>query len=268
MPAAVLFRVLGTPELVLPYDAISPGPPKQQVILASLALSPGRPIATEELIDRVWQDAPPDRCRQLLATYVSRLRSIFRISTCAVRIDCRSGTYVMRCAEDAIDLFRFRAAVTSAKKCSAAGDDVLAGSWYETAFELWQGAALAGLPGRWASMMARQLEVERLDAQMARAELLCRLGRHAEAAGHLCRLVDNHPDDEQLAGQLMTALHGAGRTAEALRHFQLLRQRLSDQLGIDPSTRLQELHVRLLTEAAPRRNTHSNGLRHAGLPIQ
>jgi DNA-binding SARP family transcriptional activator len=106
----------------------------------------------------------------------------------------------------------------SAKKCATAGDDDLAGAWYETAFELWRGAALAGLPGRWASMAARQLEVERRDAQVARAELLCRLGRHAEAAGHLHRLVDNHPDDEQLAGQLMEALHGAGRTAQALKH--------------------------------------------------
>jgi DNA-binding SARP family transcriptional activator len=253
MPAAaVLFRILGTPELVLSDDAVNTGPPKQQVVLASLALSPGRPIAIEELIDRVWQDAPPDRCRQLLATYVSRLRAIFRVSACAVRIDCRSGTYVMRCAEEAIDLFRFRAAVTSAKKCTAAGDDVLAGSWYETAFELWRGTALAGLPGSWALRTARRLEVERRDAQVAWAESLCRLGRHAEAAGHLRRLVDDHPDDEHLVGQLMRALHGAGRTAQALKHFQLLRQRLSEQLGVDPSARLRELYVQLLTESAPR----------------
>jgi DNA-binding SARP family transcriptional activator len=76
MPAAaLLLRILGRPELVLPEDAINPGPPKQQVTLASPALSPGRPITIEGLTDRVWQDAPPARCRQLPATCVSRLRS-------------------------------------------------------------------------------------------------------------------------------------------------------------------------------------------------
>jgi DNA-binding SARP family transcriptional activator len=44
----------------------------------------------------------------------------------------------------------------------------------------------------------------------------------------------------------MTALHRAGRTSEALDVFMRFRARMSQELGMEPSTRMQSLHLGLL----------------------
>jgi tetratricopeptide (TPR) repeat protein len=61
-------------------------------------------------------------------------------------------------------------------------------------------------------------------------------------------LVDVHPFDEQLRTQLMRALHGCGRRAEALEVFHDARRTLVDELGIEPGAELRELHQALLAD--------------------
>ena len=53
--------------------------------------------------------------------------------------------------------------------------------------------------------------------------------------------------DERLAGQLMLALYRCGRQADALEHFQQMRSRMVDELGIDPGPALKRLHEQILT---------------------
>jgi tetratricopeptide (TPR) repeat protein len=55
-----------------------------------------------------------------------------------------------------------------------------------------------------------------------------------------------NPGRERLVGLAMTALHRCGRTAEALRYFERSRRWLADELGVDPSTELRELHQSML----------------------
>ena len=49
---------------------------------------------------------------------------------------------------------------------------------------------------------------------------------------------------------LIEALERQGNVAEALRAYERLRVLLQDELGVEPSTRLQRVYRRLLGEAA------------------
>src|SRR5205085_1056256 len=49
-----------------------------------------------------------------------------------------------------------------------------------------------------------------------------------------------------LEALLIRALHGAGRDAEALERYDIVRRRLADELGADPSPELRALHTAIL----------------------
>src|SRR5207253_1598005 len=65
-------------------------------------------------------------------------------------------------------------------------------------------------------------------------------------ADELEALVTRHPLRERLRGQLMLALYRAGRQADALDAYQSTRRLLIDELGIEPSTALQQLEKAIL----------------------
>lgn len=67
---------------------------------------------------------------------------------------------------------------------------------------------------------------------MAAAEI--RIGNADAVLGRLTELADEHPLLETATATLMRALYAAGRTAEALRRYDRIRRRLSDELGADP----------------------------------
>jgi SARP family transcriptional regulator, regulator of embCAB operon len=72
------------------------------------------------------------------------------------------------------------------------------------------------------------------------------LGRHHELLSELAGLVAEHPLYEDLHGQFMVALYRSGRRSDALEVFRRLRERLVEQLGLDPSAKLARLHQAIL----------------------
>ncbi|WP_345155435.1 ATP-binding protein, partial [Nonomuraea rubra] len=64
--------------------------------------------------------------------------------------------------------------------------------------------------------------------------------------GELGDLVDRHPLRERLRAVHMRALYRAGRQSEALVSFGELRERLADELGLDPGPELVALHQAIL----------------------
>jgi hypothetical protein len=87
---------------------------------------------------------------------------------------------------------------------------------------------------------------QRLELLVARGEAELAAGHHREVVGLLAPAVAQHPLAEQLAGLHITALYRSNRQADALAAYQLLRERLADELGADVCPELRELHGQIL----------------------
>ena len=247
------FRLLGDVEIEAGGDQgtglVNPGSPAQRLVLAALLLADGRPVSTDRLTEIVWGTAPPARHRNLLATYASRLRRVLGVGLDGPHISRSSDGYVLLGGER-VDVLLFQKLVAEAQAAVVEGGDALAVALLDEALGLWRGAPLAGLPGEWAAQRAGQLEEHRRDAQALRIEALLRLGKTSAVVGELRDLVVLHPLDETFARQLIAALDGSGRSAEAVASYHALRTRLADELGIYPSHAVQDAYLSIIRREA------------------
>ncbi|MGZ2359744.1 tetratricopeptide repeat protein [Streptomyces sp. 372A] len=253
------FQLLGPVGLRLNGHWLTLKSDKERLLLAALALDAGRPVAIGELMDRLWDGDPPERARANAYTYVSRLRRQLRVAGTgpdAPAIVGRAHTYTLRAGRDAVDLRQFQHLVNTAYRSD---DDARTVELLARAEELWQGEALAGLPGLWAATVRRTLMESRLSAGTSRIAAGLRLGRFSDYVGELTALVDRHPGDETLLGQLMVACYGSGRYAEALRVYQRARQSLRTEYGAPPGAELNLIHQGVLARVPARELAHGGG---------
>ncbi len=90
------------------------------------------------------------------------------------------------------------------------------------------------------------LEEARLQAVDELADARLRLGLHRDLVEHLTSHLAAHPTRERTASQLALALYRCGRVSDALEVCRATRQRLHDDLGIDPGPGLAALEVAIL----------------------
>ena len=117
----------------------------------------------------------------------------------------------------------------------------------------WRGPALADLPLDGLTGLAARLDALRITAQEDYGDTLTRLGRYSAAAEHLEQVVADNPLRERPLRLLVLALAHAGRQADALTTYRQGRQRLVDELGLEPSKELQEVEAAILRDDLPRR---------------
>ena len=102
---AAEFRLLGDVEVLLDGRPLEIGHARQRCVLVALLVDVNRPVPADQLIDRVWADEPPQRVRNALAGYLSRLRTLFA-GTDDVVIAREPGGYVLKTDASSVDLLR------------------------------------------------------------------------------------------------------------------------------------------------------------------
>ncbi|MFI6699910.1 AfsR/SARP family transcriptional regulator [Streptomyces sp. NPDC050509] len=236
------FSVLGPVRAWRGGEALASGSPQQRALLASLLLREGRTATAAELIDGLWGDEPPSQALAAVRTYASRLRKVL---TPGVLVS-ESGGYALRTDPDALDLNVAQELAADADKARAAGDRGQARSLISKSLNLWDGEALASVPGPYAETQRTRLEEWRLQLTEALLDLDLEVGAHTEAVSELTALTAEHPLRERLRELLMVALYRSGRQAEALAVYADTRRLLADELGVDPRPELSELQRRIL----------------------
>jgi DNA-binding SARP family transcriptional activator/tetratricopeptide (TPR) repeat protein len=246
--AVAEFRLLGPVEVWAAGRVVNTGPPRQRSVLAALLVDAGRPVTWESLVDRVWGSTPPEGARHALHTHIARLRRVLAdVGDQPVPLVHRSGGYLLDVEPDLVDVHRFRRLVDGARDPQLAGDTRLAR--LRDAMALWRGEPLAGVSGEWAARVRDGWRGQHVDAAVlwARAELAA--GNPGPVIGPLTDLLAENPLVEPLSGELMRALHAAGRTAEALECYAQTRRRLVEELGAEPGAELQAVHRAVLRNA-------------------
>ncbi|MFI7632079.1 AfsR/SARP family transcriptional regulator [Microbispora rosea] len=220
-----------------------------RTLLARLALSPGRPVPAEALIDAVWPDEPPAGAINALQSLVSRLRRALPAGE-RNRLQSRPAGYLLSLALDETDVGRLEALVAAGRTArdGAGGSEglALAARRFAEALALWRGEPLADLEtAGFAAVAARLIEL-RLRTIEDLAEVRLDLGDTGDLVSELEELTAAHPFRERLWAARMRALCAAGRPSEALAAFEELRRTLAETLGTDPSPPVRELHLAIL----------------------
>jgi DNA-binding SARP family transcriptional activator len=70
----LVVHLMGTARLVRDGGPVDVGGPKQQAVLAVLALSSGRRVSTDRLVNVVWDENPPASERRTVPSYIASLR--------------------------------------------------------------------------------------------------------------------------------------------------------------------------------------------------
>ena len=239
-----MFGVLGALEVRRDGELVPVPRGRQRAVLAALLVRPGRGVPIDELVSAVWGDDEPTRPGAALYTVVSRLRHTLG----ATMLRSGSAGYALSIAPVQVDAMRFaalraRAATTSPR---------VAAPLLDQALSLWRGAAYAEFADRdFVRPEAVRLEELRLATREDRAEMALRLGDPTVAISMLRSLLLEQPWREKAVELLVSALHQAGRSREALQYVRQYRRRLADELGLDPGTALRELELRILRQDVP-----------------
>ncbi|MBL1101063.1 tetratricopeptide repeat protein [Streptomyces sp. 205] len=247
------------------------GHARQQCVLAALLVDANHVVAIDQLVDRVWGDHPPRRVQGTVYSYLSRLRQALAPAADRVVIDRRSGGYILQVEDGSVDLHRFRHLSAQAR---AADQNDQACALFSEALGLWRGTPFAAVDTPWFNSLRDVLLQERMAAELDHTDAQLRGGHHTRLLAELSIRSETNPLDERLAGQFMLALYRSGRPAEALNHYQAIRRRLTEGLGIDPSPALRTLHQQILAAdpalaaPAPPRSTGVSGQAPVPVPQQ
>ena len=235
------FRILGPLEVADAGEPVRLHGQKQRALLALLLLEPNRVVSTDRIIDSLWGEEPPKTAATSLQNFVSQLRKLLGPETLLTK----PPGYELRLEQEQLDFEQFRRLVDEAR---GEPPDARAEK-LRRALSLWRGPPLGDLGFEsFAQSEIARLEELRLVVVEDRVEAELEAGRHAELVGELETLAEEHPLRERLRAQLMLALYRAGRQAEALQIYHETRRVLVDELGIDPSPSLQQLHGSILRQ--------------------
>ena len=238
-------RLFGELEAVQGDVAVPVRGVKQRALLALLVLHRGEPVSADRLIDVLWGDGQAANPANALQAQIGQLRRTLG----ADAIVTSEAGYALTIGSGDVDVIRFEQLVAKGRRLAEEGEAALASAALGEALGLRRGEPLAEFAyAGFADAERARLDELALVAVEARAGADLDLGRHADLVGELEAACRRHPLRERLWELLIVSLYRSGRQAEALRAYTAIRDRLVDELGIDPGPALRELQARILAQ--------------------
>jgi DNA-binding SARP family transcriptional activator len=221
---------------------------KTRVTLTALALHGNEPVAATDLIDALWDEAPPASARANLRNYLTEVHRLLPgRADGRPRLERAAGRVMLRIEPAELDVLRFQAGLAGARAHRDRGAPRPAVDAYRAALRCWRGPAAADLDraGRIGAEL-ELLDTARLDAYDEFVQLQLALGEDLGDLTELRETLARHPFRERTCANLMTALYRAGQPAEALDLYRRIERALRDELGVSPTPALRQVQQAVL----------------------
>lgn len=224
------------------------GGPRQRRLLALLLLHRNCVVSVDLLAEVVFDGALPAPAPTTLRSSVCRLRRSLqplglavRRQPCGYRLDLPDGV---------LDSARMEVLADRARSAAAAGQHTSTARLARSALGLWRGRPFAELADEpWVAPEVARLTGVRDDLRELLVDSELALERPHRALGLVAQMTQEDPFRESWRGRQMLALYRVGRVSEALEVYREVRCLLRDELGLDPSHALEELHERVLARS-------------------
>jgi DNA-binding SARP family transcriptional activator/outer membrane protein assembly factor BamB len=258
--ATVRLRLLGPLAVEVDGQRAELSGTRQRALLALLGLHANEAVATERLLDLLWDGEPPPTARASLRVAVMKLRRFLEDEASGVaELETLPAAYRLRIDPDAVDITVFAELAEAGRRALEAGDAREARRRFADALALCGDISRADLP----STDAASLEERRLVTLEDRIDADLAAGVDRVLVPELQRLVEEHPLRERFRMQLMLALYRSGRQQEALDAYRSAREYLDAELGLAPSPELQRLERLILEQDATLERPLSSAVRAA-----
>jgi DNA-binding SARP family transcriptional activator/tetratricopeptide (TPR) repeat protein len=246
----VRFEVLGPVRAWLGDEELDIGPPTQVSLLSLLLVNAGRPVTMDDIVDALWGEAPPRTAVNIVHRAIGSLRRLtdpdLPARATGQLVLPSSGGYRLDVDAGMLDLLRFRELRDRARTAGGAQAYAL----LTEALAAWKGPVAAGI----AKNVRARSEFEAVTHEYlvtlgAAADAAAVAGTSAEVLPMLRQAAASHPTDEALQAKLIMTLVATGNHTGARDAYEAVRQRLADELGMDPGPGLQRAlgHPRVRT---------------------
>ena len=242
--STVIFKLFGSVGVVKDGRLLAIQGGRQRTLLATLLINSGKVVTKEQFFEELWEGRPMAKANNALQALITRLRkllkSTFGEEFARERLVTLPTGYVLHAETEEIDAKLFEQLIGLAHN-TIATDPVRARDLLHEALELWDGPVLEGVSGGpLCHSSVLHYEESRLAAIEDKFHACIVAGIQGGVISELKKMAMLYPWRERLAEMLMIALYRSGRQADALREYNVVRRRLVDELGMEPSTMLQD----------------------------
>lgn len=220
------------------------------LLLATLAIHPGRVHPREALAGELWPDECTDATRERFRHALSVLRHVLEPEGTPPGSVLAADRVQVRLRPEAVttDVAEFDAALRAA---AGAGDPEQRLGHLRRALELYRGELLPGFYEDWVLIERERLAQAHRDALGRAADTAAEMGNLPAAIDHARRALAIDPLAEDAHRQLMRLYARADRAPEALRHYRELERLLRHELGSTPSEATRALVQEIMSNARP-----------------
>jgi DNA-binding SARP family transcriptional activator len=216
--------------------------PQGRLTLAMLALEHRRPVSRDELAEELWPDELPTSYDVSVKVLISKIRTVLREVAPDLRLDGTVGYYQLHVPRDTtIDVEVAAARVHAAEAAFRADDIDEAAADGLVASMIATRTFLPGFDGPWATTWRARLVDVRLRALDLLSQVWLTKGQPDQAWRDAEAILLIDPYREEAYRTLIRAHLARGDHASAARAYARCADRLTTELGVEPTVQTREL---------------------------